>query len=198
MLMDETTLILETQHGNLESFNGLVLAYQETLFNSAVYILGDEELAADVTQDAFISAFRHINSYRDGSFKAWLIRMVINRCYDELRRQKRHPSVPLEKTGAGQDEIDDLPWLADTGLSPEENFEAADLRNTIKHCLDALPADFRTAVVLVDIQGMDYMEAASTVSVPLGTIKSRLARGRLHLRCNLRNFMNCYPTNNKC
>ena len=94
--MDEPALIQSAQHGDLDAFNSLVLAYQNNLFNTALRILNDEELAADATQDAFLSAFCSINTYRGGSFKAWLMRTVINACYDELRRKKRRPTIPLE------------------------------------------------------------------------------------------------------
>jgi RNA polymerase sigma-70 factor (ECF subfamily) len=191
--MDETALILSAQHGDLDSFNCIVLTYQDLLFNSALHILGDNELAGDVTQDAFISAFRHINNYRGGSFKAWLMRTVTNGCYDELRRQKRHLTVPLEPSNADDDEMETPRWLADLSMSPEEKLVAAELEHLIFHCLNALPIDFRTVVVLVDIQGMEYSQVASATRVPLGTVKSRLARGRLHLRKSLQEFCELLP-----
>jgi RNA polymerase sigma factor (sigma-70 family) len=190
---DESALIFATQHGDLDSFNNLVLVYQDSLFNTAARILNDQELAADATQNAFLSAFRNINSYRGGSFKAWLMRTVINACYDELRRQKRRPTVALDLTLQDDEETESAGWLADKGLSPEEEFDAAELEHAIQHCLDALPTNFRTAVVLVDIQEMNYREAASAICVPLGTIKSRLARARLRLRHDLQNFCELLP-----
>src|SRR5512140_956724 len=158
--MDEPTLIRDAQHGSLDAFNTLVLHYQDTVFNTALRILGDADKAADASQEAFISAFRAINSYRGGSFKAWLMRTVTNACYDELRRQKRRPSVPLEPTNDDDEEMESPRWLADSSMAPEETFEAAELEHASQHCLDALPADFRTVVVLADIQGMDYTEVA--------------------------------------
>jgi RNA polymerase sigma factor (sigma-70 family) len=104
--MDEPALIHDAQRGDLEAFNRLVLAYQDALYNTALRILGDEALAADATQEAFISAFRSLTSYRGGSFKAWLLRTVTNACYDELRRQKRRPSVPLEPSNDDDEEIE--------------------------------------------------------------------------------------------
>jgi RNA polymerase sigma-70 factor (ECF subfamily) len=193
--MDEVALILETQHGNLDSFNGLVLSYQDSLFNTAFRILGDEELAADATQDAFISAFRNINSFHGGSFKAWIFRTVTNACYDELRRKKRRPTQPLEPVNADYDEFDTPCWLADSSLSPEDNFEAAELEHAIQHCLAALPIDFRIVVFLIDVQGMNYNEAANAVCVPLGTIKSRLGRARLRLRAHMQEFYQLLPAN---
>ena len=192
--MDETALVQSAQNGDLDSFNTLILHYQDRVFNVALRILGDEDIAQDAAQEAFISAFRSISSFRGGSFKAWLLRTVTNACYDELRRQKRRPTTPLEpETGDGE-EMDSPRWLADTNMTPAEQSEADELEHAIQHCLDTLPTDFRTAVVLADIQGMDYNEVAIAARVPLGTIKSRLARARLRLRECLRGFEELLPS----
>jgi RNA polymerase sigma-70 factor (ECF subfamily) len=191
--MDEPALIHEAQRGNLDSFNTLVLTYQDMLFNTALRIMGDEDAAADATQEAFLSAFRAIKSFRGGSFKAWLMRTVTNACYDELRRQKRRPTTPLEPETDDGEEMETPRWLADPSMSPEEEAEADDLEHAIQHCLDELPLEFRTVVVMTDIQGMDYKEAASAVRVPLGTIKSRLTRARLRLRECLQGFWELLP-----
>ena len=192
--MDELSLIQTAQRGDLDSFNTLVLNYQDTLFNTALRILGDGDMAADATQEAFISAFRSINSYRGGSFKAWLMRTVTNACYDELRRRKRRPTTPLEPETDDGDEIDSPRWLADTSMTPAQKSEADELEHAIQHCLEALPTEFRSVVVLADIQGMDYSEVATASRVPLGTIKSRLARARLRLRECLRGFEELLPS----
>ncbi len=191
--MDEIALIKDAQRGDLDSFNTLVLAYQNMLFNTALRILGDEDSAADATQDAFLSAFKSINTFRGGSFKAWLMRTVTNACYDELRRKKRRPTTPLEPDTNDGDEMDSPRWLADPSMSPEQKLEADELEHAIQHCLDALPSDFRAVVVLADIQGLDYTEVANATRVPLGTIKSRLARARLRLRECLQGFWELLP-----
>ena len=191
--MDEPAFIHEAQRGNLNSFNTLVLTYQDILFNTALRIMGDDDSAADATQEAFLSAFRAIKSYRGGSFKAWLMRTVTNACYDELRRQKRRPTTPLEPETDDGEEMETPRWLADPSMSPEEEVEADDLEHAIQHCLDELPVEFRAVVVLTDIQGMDYKEVAASVRVPLGTIKSRLARARLRLRECLQDFWELLP-----
>ncbi len=193
-LMDELALIHSAQHGDLEAFNRLVLAYQDVLFNTALRILGDDDLAADATQDAFISAFRGINTYRGGSFKAWLLRTVTNTCYDELRRKKRRPTTPLEPDAADGEEMDSPRWLADPALTPEQSAEAVELEHAIQHCLDNLPMEFRTVVVMADLQGLDYSDVAVAVHAPLGTIKSRLARARLRLRECLQGFRELLPS----
>jgi RNA polymerase sigma-70 factor, ECF subfamily len=192
--MDEIALVQSAQHGDLDSFNTLILHYQDRVFNTALRILGDEDIAQDAAQEAFISAFRSISSFRGGSFKAWLLRTVTNACYDELRRQKRRPTTPLEPDTKDGDEMDSPRWLADPNLTPAEQSEADELEHAIQHCLDTLPADFRTVVVLADIQGMDYSEVAIAAHVPLGTIKSRLARARLRLRECLRGFEELLPS----
>jgi RNA polymerase sigma-70 factor (ECF subfamily) len=191
--MDEPALILEAQHGSLDAFNTLVLAYQDTLFNTALRILSDEDQAADAVQEAFLSAFRALNSYRGGSFRAWLSRTVTNACYDELRRKKRRPTTPLEPETNDGDEIESPAWLADPNASPEEEMDQAELEHAIQHCLNNLPEDFRTVVVLADIQGLDYTEVAFAIKKPLGTIKSRLARARLRLRECLQDFRELLP-----
>jgi RNA polymerase sigma-70 factor (ECF subfamily) len=192
--MDETALIRSAQRGDLDAFNTLVLHYQDALFNTALRILGDEDMAADATQEAFLSAFRSITSYRGGSFKAWLLRTVTNACYDELRRIKRRPSVPLEPDTGEGDEVESPRWLADPHMGPEQQAEADELEHAIQHCLDALPTEFRTVVVMADIEGLDYAEVAATVRVPLGTVKSRLARARLRLRECLQAFAELLPS----
>ena len=192
-LMDEPALIRDAQHGDLDAFNSLVLAYQDTVFNTALRILSDEDLAADASQEAFLSAFRALNSYRGGSFRAWLLRTVTNACYDELRRKKRRPTTPLEPDSDDGEEVESPRWLADPSASPEQQLEREELEHAIQHCLDALPADFRTVVVLADIQGLDYTEVARAARVPLGTIKSRLARARLRLRECLQDFRELLP-----
>jgi len=180
--MNEIALIHDAQQGDLDAFNRLALAYQDALYNTALRVLGDSEQAADATQEAFLSAFRNINSFRGGSFKAWLLRTVTNACYDELRRQKRRPTTPLEPAGDDDEEMESPRWLADSSMTPEQRAEADELEHAIQHCLNALPLDFRAVVVLTDVQGMDYGEAAAAIRAPLGTIKSRLARARLRLR----------------
>ncbi len=192
--MDEIALINSAQKGDLDSFNTLILHYQDSVFNTALRILGDEDQAQDATQEAFISAFQSIKSFRGGSFKAWLMRTVTNACYDELRRQKRRPTTPLELETNDGEEINSPKWLEDKNMTPAQKAEADELEHAIQHCLDDLPNEFRTVVVLADIQGMDYSEVATSVRVPLGTIKSRLARARLRLRECLRSFEELLPT----
>ncbi len=191
--MNEPALITDAQNGDLNAFNTLVLHYQDSVFNTALRIMGDEDLAADAAQEAFISAFKGIGSFRGGSFKAWLMRTVTNACYDELRRQKRRPTTPLEPDTEDGEEMDSPKWLADPSMTPDQQAEADEVEHAIQHCLDALPLEFKTVVVMADIQGLDYTEVATAIRVPLGTIKSRLARARLRLRECLSGFEELLP-----
>jgi len=191
--MDEAALIQAAQAGDLNAFNSLVQTYQDMLFNQAYRVMGEPEYAADATQEAFISAYKKLRSYRGGSFRAWLLRIVTNACYDELRRRQRRPTTSLEPLDDGGDEIESPQWLADPGETPEDSLERAELSWAIQRCLNDLPSDFRSVVVLVDVQGLDYAEAAQAIGKPVGTIKSRLARARTRLRDCLRGFGELLP-----
>jgi RNA polymerase sigma-70 factor, ECF subfamily len=173
--MDELALIHEAQRGSVESFNTLVLHYQSSAYNLAYRLIGDTDAAADATQEAFISAYGHLPQFRGGSFKSWLMRIVTNACYDELRRRKRRPAVSL----------DDLPGevqLVSTAESPEHTVQRNALSRVIQDCLDALSSDQRLVSVLCDVQGYDYQQIAEIAQVSLGTVKSRISRARHNLR----------------
>lgn len=180
--MDESGLIQAACQGDLDAFNRLVLAYQDLVYTQAYRMMGEMEAAEDATQEAFISAYRNIRSFRGGSFRGWLMRIVTNACYDELRRRKRRPTVPLEPLTADDEEVESPSWAADEGELPEESLLRTELGAQIQRCLDDLPEEFRAVVILVDIQGFDYHEAARVVAKPVGTVKSRLSRARLRLR----------------
>jgi len=191
--INEAELIQAARQGDLDSFNSLVLSYQEMIFNQAYRMMGEYDIAEDATQNAFISAYRHINNYRGGSFKAWLLRIVTNLCIDELRRRKRHPTIPLEPLDNDGEEIESPRWLTDPKNSPEETIEREELAKALKHCINNLTPEFRAIVILVDIQGLDYNEAAEVVKRPLGTVKSRLARARFQLRNCMKGFLELLP-----
>ena len=192
--MDEQGLVNEAVKGDLDAFNRLVLAYQDMAFNLAYRMLDDDNAAEDATQKAFIAAYQGLKSYRGGSFRAWVLKMVTNACYDELRRRKRHPTTPLEPATDDDEAVESPRWLADDGPSPEESAERAELEAVIKHCLSDLPEDFRAIVVLIDVEGLDYEQAAAITRHPLGTIKSRLARARLRLRKCLDGYWELLPS----
>ncbi|NSW51382.1 MAG: sigma-70 family RNA polymerase sigma factor [Anaerolineae bacterium] len=192
--MDELAIIQRAQQGDLDAFNQLVLTYQSLAFNVAFRILSDRAEADDATQTAFISAFTKIDHFQGGSFRAWLMRIVTNACYDELRRKKRRPTVELEPTDPESGEEFDSPsWLADDSVSPEEAAELTELDQAVQHCLENLPEDFRVVAVMVDIQGMDYQDVCEIVGTPLGTIKSRVSRARQRLQQCLQQFQELLP-----
>jgi len=191
--MDEVNLIAAAKRGDLKSFNRLVLAYQDLLYYQAYRVMGDPASAEDATQDAFISAFRKIKTFRGGSFTACLLRIVTNACYDELRKRKRRPTTPLIPTDSADEEIESPAWLEDGSESPEDTAIRSDMRSALHHCLGELTPEYRTVVVLVDIQGLDYAEASQVIGRPLGTVKSRLARARLQMRDCLQQFWELLP-----
>ena len=183
--VDELELLRQALQGDLDSFNRLVLAHQERAFNLAYRILGDSDMASDATQQAFISVYRNLRSYRGGSFRAWVLRIVTNACYDELRRRKRRPALSLEELSddrqGGEADAWDR-WAVDRSAGPEEVVLEKERARAIEGCLDALPTDFRTVAVLSDLQGFAYEEIATVIGSPIGTVKSRLARARARLR----------------
>jgi len=178
--VDEQQLIAAARRGDLDAFNELVLAYQDRVYNLAYRILGDPAAAEDATQEAFIAAYRHLSTFRGGSFLSWLMRTVANRCYDELRRHKRRPTVSWESFGEMDEEAN--PFLVNGHPTPEEAVQQAELARFLQAAIVALPPDQRIVLVLSDVEGMNYQEIAETVRIPVGTVKSRLARARARLR----------------
>jgi RNA polymerase sigma factor (sigma-70 family) len=172
---DEMALIRAARQGSVESFNTLVLTYQTGIYNLAYRLTGDPDAAADATQEAFISAYRNLTQFHDGSFRAWLSRIATNACYDELRRRQRRPTVSLDDPAAA------VRW-ASAAESPESAVQRAELNRAIQDCLAGLPDDQRAVVVLCDVQGFDYQEIATITGQALGTVKSRLSRARGRLR----------------
>jgi RNA polymerase sigma-70 factor, ECF subfamily len=191
--MDEQALIQDALDGNLDAFNGLVLHYQDMAYNVAFRIMGEYDAAGDATQEAFISAYQKLEQYRGGSFKAWLLRIVTNACYDELRRRQRQPVTPLKPELNDGEMLEDPYWMEDEDASPEEQSEEAELQAAIQHCIRALDEKFRTVLVLVDVQGLDYDTAAQAAGTPVGTIKSRLARARERVQECLQGFRELLP-----
>lgn len=179
---DEQTLLLLARNGDLDAFNDLILRYQDLLFNLAFRILADGDSAADAVQNALIASYRHFANFRNGSFRSWLIRITVNMCYDEIRRRSRHPILPFEGLMRDGQEYDLLEWMPDHCPSTEQRVETSELERTIQTALQALPPLYRAAVVLVDVEGYAYDEAAHILGVPVGTVKSRLARARAQLR----------------
>ena len=177
--MDEQALIASARKGDARAFNQLVLLYQTMVYNLAYRILSDPDAAADATQDAFLSAFKAMRKFRGGSFKAWLLRIVTNACYDQLRSKQRRPTTSLDDLPV---ETDHTTYLRDPAKLPDELVERQELNRLIQDGILALPVEQRLVLVLSDVQGLPYQEIAQVTGISLGTVKSRLSRGRAKLR----------------
>lgn len=177
--MDEQALIASAREGDVRAFNQLVMLYQSMVYNVAYRILSDADAASDATQDAFLSAFKAMGKFRGGSFKAWLLRIVTNACYDQLRVKQRRPTSSLDDLPV---ESDHSPYLHDPAEKPDEFVERQELNHMIQVAISTLPVEQRMVVVLSDVQGLSYQEIAQATGLSLGTVKSRLSRGRARLR----------------
>ena len=179
--MDEQAFIHAAQKGDVAAFNQLVRGYQAQVYRTAYRVLGDAASAQDATQDAFISAYKHLRAFRGGSFKAWLLRIVTNACYDQLRVKQRRPAASLDAMLLDPD--NPAPGLDRAASeSPQDFAERQELGATIQRGLATLPHDQRMTLVLVDIEGLSYEDAADTLATNVGTVKSRLSRARAALR----------------
>lgn len=180
--MDEKALIAAAKSGDTRSFNQLVSQYQDMVYSVAYRILGDAEAAADASQDTFLSAYQAVGRFKGGSFKAWLLRIATNACYDQLRVHKRRPSSSLE---AIYTDSDPSSHFIDGRETPEEHALRSELGKVIQQGIETLPPDQRATLVLSDVQGMSYAEIAEITGASIGTVKSRLSRGRERLRDRL-------------
>lgn len=177
---EERRLLVLARRGDPDAFADLVAPYQRRLFNLALRLVGDRDLAADLTQDALLRAYRSLGRFRgEARFATWLSRITHNACLDALRWRSRHPAQPLDAVnGEGQPR----PEVPDPGPGPEAGVLRGELQAVLVRALDALDPEFRAAVILRDVQGRSYEEAAAIAGIPVGTLKSRLHRGRAHLR----------------
>ncbi len=182
----EQNLIRRARRGDLDAFNALVLAYQDNAYTVAYRIMGEAHSAADAAQEAFITAFRRLETYHGGSFRAWLLRITTNQCYDELRRRQRRPAVSV-------DEMGDDPPIPDGSDTPEEVAQQHELQRAIQDCINALNDDQRVVLVLCDVEGLNYQEIAESVGAQVGTVKSRLSRARAAVRDCLQGVRELLP-----
>ena len=190
--MDEEQLIARAQEGDVEAYNRLVLHYQDIVYNVAYRIMKGPAAADDATQEAFISAYKALQSFRGGSFKSWLLRIVTNTCYDELRRYKRRPQSSLDEI---TEEYESPAFMADDSPGPEDYQQQSELMEAVQRCMDELPDEQRVAAVLCDVEGRDYKEIADIMATSLGTVKSRISRARSKLRDCLQGFGELLPAN---
>lgn len=185
MQHEERHLIAEAQRGDVEAFNELVRRYERRVYSLCVRMLGDADAAADVCQETFLAAYRHLPRFYGTQFRAWLFRIAANACYDVLRSRKRRYVLSLDAL----QEPDDLRAGFDLP-DPTEQPDAIALRHelgaALTASLEALPPEQRIVVVLSDIEGLAYDEIAQVTGMNLGTVKSRLSRARARLRDILR------------
>jgi RNA polymerase sigma-70 factor (ECF subfamily) len=183
-IMEMPELIQAARGGDDLAFNHLISHYQAAAQRLAQQILRTEEAAADAVQDALIKVHRALPRFQDGNFRSWLLRIVTNTCYDYLRSQRRRSTVSLDDltdpSGA------EFPQLrADELQNPEMLVTQQESLQYLLHAIEELPNWHRDVVLLVDVHGYDYTEAADMLGLPLGTVKSRLSRARSALRDQL-------------
>jgi RNA polymerase sigma-70 factor (ECF subfamily) len=175
---EEAELLARVVNGDHDAFTALMRAHEDRVFSVCLRIMGDRERALDATQETFLTIFRKAGQFQGKSaLGTWIYRIAVNRCYDELRKAKRERTDPLH------DYVDPADPAADDELA------AAGLRPGLRSALLSLPAEFRAAVVLSDIEGLSVAEAAEALGVPEGTVKSRVFRGRRMLAVRLGNQM---------
>lgn len=173
---EEADLLARVVSGDHDAFTELMQAHEGRVFSVCLRILGDRERALDATQETFLTVFRKAGQFQGRSaLGTWIYRIAVNRCYDDLRKRKRERSDPLPEHVDPPDH------------SAAEQVEAAGLRPELHMALMSLPPDFRAAVVLSDIEGFSLPDAAETLGVPVGTVKSRVFRGRRMLAERLGN-----------
>jgi RNA polymerase sigma-70 factor (ECF subfamily) len=173
-------LLERARSGDLDAFNDLVELYQDQLFALVVRMVPDRDQASDAVQEAFFSAFRNMHTFRGGSVKAWLNRICVNAAMDTQRAKKRRPVQPYP-------ELEDDSWQPPAGVEadPERTAVLAERTRELNAALSLITDDQRAAIVLYDVEGYDYAEIAEMTGVSLGTVKSRIHRGRLALRDRL-------------
>jgi RNA polymerase sigma-70 factor (ECF subfamily) len=170
--------LLERFHGgDVGAFDELVRAHEDRVFGICLRMMSNRDAALDAVQETFLTVFRKADRYQaKAAFSTWLYRVAVNTCYDQLRKAKRRRAEPLPET------TDPADYRTDDDLA------AAEIRPAIEAALQALPHEFRAAVVLVDLQGLSLEQAADILSVPVGTAKSRVFRGRKQLATSLGNL----------
>jgi RNA polymerase sigma-70 factor (ECF subfamily) len=174
----EMRRIQAARTGDLQAFNDLIIPYQDGLFRWVYRMVGEQALAEDLTQSVFITAYEKLNTFRDGSFRGWLSRIARNRSIDEIRRRNSQRTISLNTAYYRNDGQELQDTLQSETLMPETTVEQKEQARAVRKVLDWLPEEYRQVLVLVDMDEMDYQEAADILGVPLGTIKSRVARAR--------------------
>ena len=177
---EEAALVRQVREGDGDAFAALMAAYQNQVYHLALRTVGDVEDAADMTQEAFLRAWRSIDSFRgDSKFSVWLYRLTTNVCIDFLRSRGRKSAMSL--TVEGEDEQPQELDISDERYDPETLFERAELRRSVQRGLESLPEDYRRILVLRELNGLSYAEIGEALQLEEGTVKSRLFRARKKL-----------------
>jgi len=178
MVTDEE-LLEQSLEGDLNAFEVIVNRYKDRLYNFVVRFVGDQQTAEDIVQDTFLRAYRNRGSFQAiAKFSTWIYTIAGNLAKSELRRRKRWRFLSL----GSQDERGAPLELPDPGSRPDRSTETALAEVQIEEALARLPDRYREAVILRDVEGLDYDEIAKIIGCPLGTVKSRINRGRLRLQ----------------
>ncbi len=173
------------QAGSLACFNCVIENHQIQAYNLARRMLSDWALAEDAVQESFVSAYRAFSRFRGENLTAWVLRIVSNTCRDMLRSRKARPTLSLDPVPSADGDEPQGPSAVDlpsNDASPEDRAEQSELRSAIQDCIDDLQEDRRLAILLVDVHGLSYEEASESIGCSLGTVKSRVSRGRGGLR----------------
>ena len=173
-------LIQRYLEGDQGAFTTLVERHETRVYNVCLRILGDREDARDAAQDTFITVLRKLPQFRgESAFSTWLHRVAVNACYDALRKRKRHPMLRLAPTDDGES-------APERGPAAPDPAEAVAGEIDVVRALAQVPEDYRIALILADVQDLAYEEISKALDVPLGTVKSRVHRGRVALARALR------------
>ena len=184
---EDLALISRAKQNDLDAFSVLVTRYQEAVYRQAYWLLGEPEAAEDAAQEAFCRAYLKINTFNGESFRAWVLRITSNYCIDQMRRHALHTVLPFYVScGQEEDDCDNECWLPDESPLPEELLERSELSAAICQMMLKLAPKYRLPVILVDVQELNYEEAATVLNLKLGTFKSRLSRGRAKLAAGMR------------
>ncbi len=191
--MTDTELVAAAQNGDQAAFGALVEQYQAMAYSLAYRMTGSAEDAEDLTQEAFLNAWRGLARFQgQSSFSTWLYRLTANACIDFLRREKRRASLSMTLDGEDDDEVRQAE-VPDERWSPERELEKNEARAALERGLAALSPEHRAVLLLREVQGLSYAEIARALDLEEGTVKSRIARARLALRDFLQNEGNFSP-----
>lgn len=192
---DEQDAIAQALAGDVDAFNHLVVKYQRLAYSVAYRMLQNQEAAGDAVQDSFLKAYRALSGFKGGLFKSWLLRIVVNTCYDVLRVQQRYISESIDDEPNGENEESRVArQLVDSQESPDAYVERMELSSYIELGIRNLPPDQRLVLTLCDVHGYSYEEIAEITGYPMGTVKSRISRARTKLRDYLLEHPELLPT----